>query len=848
MPLRGRSKDRENTPSPGPVYMSNEEFADYLKNLRSKQIVRPYGARPFPSDIRKKSIDKDVPLAKSNVLHDRSGSPPLQKSPKPSNAFSSNRRLQSSLPNLNSATNTSKGRQLAKQPSLDSQAPLPKPSEIVPSATYIERGQRWMEREDAVALREAMQDMKLKAESEESRIYTAAQKEASELVWQHQNPDHIPKADQPYRYKNHLRKNSYQHARALSIHRHSEKIPTSGSTWNVTDRRRSTSRSSSGSDNINSQSQIKFNGTSEHVQQKDSTNRNIPDYHSNGSFESPKNFGPTGSGFKTQDKTSEGQNALNFARKKNFIKRNISGERAVSTFDGNQIWEEDEKEQEKHLRGRQQDASIPKASLCVKPKNPPNRVQFAPGPVLIQSDISPQSTKRTSCLETSLNFSLKPKNLGYIQNPPPDKTSCLPVKIAQNSKESIRDGLELRSEEIRRATCMRLKDRSTKLPVPSVVSDKLGRPIVSFDSNWKPKEADLKPEVRRFTPDRCDLDQHPQNSNTRSATAPCSAYSSAGLSPRSSSGEMNQHSAFCNVPEITTPVTSDRRQSEINTSPDHSPLAPSTIKVKSDSIYLSNNQPARPLPFPKSSTSQSAAQTSKNCRGHWSPAAYRATATCHQCNLPIEGRVLKLSGASEHYHPECFRCFTCGTGLESLEIHQEPIFRRSERMERHRRRLKGENVPTSEEQVDIDDGDERYRYYCHLDYHEQFAPKCKHCKTPIIGEHLVALGEHWHYGHFFCAECGEPFDKGMTHIEKDGYAWCLSCQTKRTERQAPKCKKCNLAVIGEYVQALGGEWHEKCFRCSTCKDGFLEGSFYPKQVEGTTTVMCLKCVERELKA
>ncbi|SZE99366.1 unnamed protein product [Blumeria hordei] len=477
MPLRGRSKDRENTPSPGPVYMSNEEFADYLKNLRSKQIVRPYGARPFPSDIRKKSIDKNVSPAKTDVLHGRSGSPPLQISPKTNNAFSSNRRLQSSLPNLNSATNQSKGRQLAKQPSLDSQAPLPKPSEIVPSATYIERGQRWMEREDAVALREAMQDMKLKGESEESRIYTAAQKEASELVWQHQNPDHISKADQPYRYKNHLRKNSYQHARALSIHRHSGKILTSGSTRNVTDRCRSTSRSSSGSDNVNLHSQIKFNGVSEHVQPNFSTNRNIPVNHSNGSHELPEKLGETETDFKTQGNTSEGQNAPTTARKKNVTKRNISGEMAVSTFDGNQIWEEDEKEQEKRLHDRQQDASILKASLCVKPKNPLNRVQFAPGPVLTQSDNSPQSTKRMSCLETSMNFSLKPKNLRYVQNPPPDKASCLPVKISQTSKESISDGLELRSEEIRRATCMRLKDRSTKLPVPSVVSDKLGRPI-----------------------------------------------------------------------------------------------------------------------------------------------------------------------------------------------------------------------------------------------------------------------------------------------------------------------------------------------------------------------------------
>jgi hypothetical protein len=142
----------------------------------------------------------------------------------------------------------------------------------------------------------------------------------------------------------------------------------------------------------------------------------------------------------------------------------------------------------------------------------------------------------------------------------------------------------------------------------------------------------------------------------------------------------------------------------------------------------------------------------------------------------------------------------------------------------------------------------RQRYFCHLDWHELYAPKCKHCKTPILGEHTIALGEHWHFGHFFCAECGDPFEQGMCHIEKDGYAWCINCQTKRTERRAPKCMKCRLPVIGMVVQALGGEWHDRCFRCVSCKGDFPDGSFFPKLVGDETTVTCTKCMEIELKA
>jgi hypothetical protein len=214
----------------------------------------------------------------------------------------------------------------------------------------------------------------------------------------------------------------------------------------------------------------------------------------------------------------------------------------------------------------------------------------------------------------------------------------------------------------------------------------------------------------------------------------------------------------------------------------------------------------------------------------------------------IEGRFVALAGGSERFHPQCFSCYACGTGLEALEISPEPEAARNERISRIRRRAQGEVLEELPGKGMAEDGDERLRFYCHLDWHELFAPKCKHCKTPILGEHIVALGEHWHYGHFFCAECGDPFEQGMTHIEKDGYAWCINCQTKRTERRAPKCKMCGIAVIGQYLQALGGEWHESCFRCAHCQGGFDDGQVFPKEEGGKMIVLCTACRMRDLKA
>ena len=220
----------------------------------------------------------------------------------------------------------------------------------------------------------------------------------------------------------------------------------------------------------------------------------------------------------------------------------------------------------------------------------------------------------------------------------------------------------------------------------------------------------------------------------------------------------------------------------------------------------------------------------------------------HECGFPIEGRSVALAGIKERFHPQCFSCFACGTGLEAMEISPEPDSARNARLDRIRRRAEGEVLEEVPGFTKEEDGDDRLRFYCHLDWHELFAPRCKHCKTPILGEHIVALGEHWHYGHFFCAECGDPFEHGMTHIEKDGYAWCINCQTKRTERRAPKCMNCKTAVIGQYIQALGGEWHDHCFRCVECEGGFDDGQIFPKETEsGCMVIMCTDCRMADLK-
>jgi hypothetical protein len=226
----------------------------------------------------------------------------------------------------------------------------------------------------------------------------------------------------------------------------------------------------------------------------------------------------------------------------------------------------------------------------------------------------------------------------------------------------------------------------------------------------------------------------------------------------------------------------------------------------------------RPLPDPKNHTSRPFGRGgATNARPHWTPTNARTGALCTQCALPIAGRIVSAAGL--RFHPECFACYQCGEHLECVAFYPEPDNKLAERVSRIRARQCGQDItflpthPTPDDmaRLEHEDGtDESQRFFCHLDFHEMFSPRCKSCKTPIEGEVIVACGAEWHAGHFFCAQCGDPFDSSTPFVEKDGYAWCVNCHT---HRYSTKCKKCRKPVTDTVVKALGAEWHMGCFCC-----------------------------------
>ncbi|KAH8154280.1 uncharacterized protein LAJ45_02048 [Morchella importuna] len=239
----------------------------------------------------------------------------------------------------------------------------------------------------------------------------------------------------------------------------------------------------------------------------------------------------------------------------------------------------------------------------------------------------------------------------------------------------------------------------------------------------------------------------------------------------------------------------------------------------------------RPLPIPRGSAKapgssySTGSGSSNNSSGYVNSRG--PTASCAYCRTPIEGRV--VSASSIRFHPECFRCDHCHTTLEHVGFFPEPEESRRRRAE-----------------VEGDRGEKggKVRFYCHLDFHELFSPRCRSCKTPIEGEVVVACGGTWHAGHFFCAECGDPFNSESRFVEKDGYAWCVGCYQNR---YSGKCKKCKKPVTETVVKALGGEWHEECFCCTECGSGFDDGRFFIRGKGGNEIPVCVGCEERRLK-
>ena len=90
---------------------------------------------------------------------------------------------------------------------------------------------------------------------------------------------------------------------------------------------------------------------------------------------------------------------------------------------------------------------------------------------------------------------------------------------------------------------------------------------------------------------------------------------------------------------------------------------------------------------------------------------------------------------------------------------------------------------------------------------------------------MKALGKTWHVEHFFCTLCGKHFGPEGFH-EKDSKAYCRECYY---EKFAPRCRRCDKAIMEGFISALGAQWHPECF---CCKVGVVTDPSYLEQLLG----------------
>ncbi|OJD20762.1 hypothetical protein ACJ73_07904, partial [Blastomyces percursus] len=791
----------------------------YLKDLRTNRPPRPNGSRPLPTnnDSLSQRLRSDIPPRASSSLsmnadsesHRLSSIEPYQRSA----SALSHRRTNSGYSNGSGSA----GQPLEEDPEQEydlSRSLSPTASVRSTTGAYKVRGQRWIEQKEARSLRQALEEMDFL--DEEKRLHAAAQEEATQLVLSHQtsgfpklNPHAAyrnPDLNGTNRFRQHLKKGAYARSQSLNtLEEQNQVVSLSGGY-------RSASDSSS-------------NGSR--------TGRESPEFQRRGdpvgSYVPPKIVEVPEDNetiFVTKNGTLRQKPKVDFAldrensnspktavqRKASPRTRIISNDSVKGIFRNpeDHIYEEPQEDGAPNTAETTQRAP-PSSALKVKLRNSLPR-----GARPFPRKFGPEEKK--SVFDIHRNPPSQSRNPLYTENLslPPSATS------SANGDETppTKDGKEIRSDDIRAATSMQRKDRSTKLPMPTAVSDRPGRPIVSFDPSWRDRSQSNSPR------------DSPRNSIRGSIKEPTVEVTPPAVSA---------------IPPIDLPDEPSVPVINICADDSAAPTVASSAAPPTISEMKAAEQKPRPLPNPD--TTQNRKRNSINWRGsstnRWYTPYTRIgvpTASCTACGLSIAGRI--VTACESRFHPECFTCYHCQTPLECVAFYQEPEDKRAERL--------------ADAECN-DEGANDKRFYCHLDFHELFSPRCKSCKTPIEGEVVVACGAEWHVGHFFCAECGDPFTPTTPFVEKAGYAWCVRCHSKRT---SSRCQGCKQQVLDDVVvTALGGQWHEKCFVCSECSGSFgPEGRFFVREAEQRftrkgrpiigpiETAVCEACEGRRLKA
>ncbi|KAJ9628037.1 hypothetical protein H2203_003259 [Taxawa tesnikishii (nom. ined.)] len=481
-------------------------MAEYLKDLRTNRVARPIGSRPPPpSRIASKrkhgytnSVGTIAPEVRP-VLPTSNSMPAVIPPPRCSSALSE-RRDPPSLIHNDYAGRPLVPRPLAvrsSKPASSSSIEDEEKAEKRSGYIYKENGQRWMDRQEARSLRMALEEMDL---DEEQRVHAAAQDEAAELVHKHRNPnDPSNNPAAPYKnpdltatqrdYRAHLRKGSYSrsHSRDSSEPAVRRSASQSRSSSSASDRVDAPKRSS-----MIEEAKSYFEPAE--IASAPAT----PAAERPSSSSEKQNIVKRGKkSYEALANTVAADIAKSQRRVSSGSKRKPSGGNTPFLNPDDRIYEEPEEA----VPEGPKPAQAPKAVEVPKHvrKNPFARVRLAQEKLERANTAPVISTRKFDKVEIQRNPPSQSRKAWYLSNetlpPTPPKPKVQEEADDDEENPRMKDGREVRGDDIRAATSAKRKDRSPNLPQPTAVSDSPGRPIVSFHADWKAtKEIELVEE------------------------------------------------------------------------------------------------------------------------------------------------------------------------------------------------------------------------------------------------------------------------------------------------------------------------------------------------------------------
>ena len=351
---------------------------------------------------------------------------------------------------------------------------------------------RWMEKQEAKSLRQALQDMDLE---EEKKIHADAQDEAAELVWKHKYPEAAAApsvfANPDLKdYRSHLRKGSYQRSHSQDTNSAGHRTSSDGSQTSASSITASNKRATA-----------------------DRPRKVSPP---TGNVSVQKRRESAGKSYDHLAKAVEKDIAIAHRRSSSGSRRILSGEKKMYMHPNDKIWEDPQedlstpvKKQEPAEDRRESVPAAPPVPSYVR-KNPFARVRAQAerlersnsAPVI--SSLPPTPVLRHDRVEIQRNAPSQSRNPWYLSNEPlpptPPSASGRDADEVAPKTTPTKEGKEIRGDDIRAATSKGRKDYSPNLPRPTMVSDKPGRPIVSFQKDYKPKEMVMEEQHRAPAP------------------------------------------------------------------------------------------------------------------------------------------------------------------------------------------------------------------------------------------------------------------------------------------------------------------------------------------------------------